>query len=214
MPFGWRVKAPRITTAIVWRRIEMIITPSRQGSHLRSEAFPPCPAESDSACTPNTLRKSPSLRRKRSSSSLQGSHEEPVPVQEELKETLLNHLKLTWRVLALMNRPYTTTLSSLKWTSICKRRITLYKLCQELRRTSSSDSRLQSDSDPVYSVTSSPGQNYTCDPRHWRLSDTVDSSPSTSPQSGARSPPDLNLVEPLQAHPASTLPALTDQLCN
>jgi hypothetical protein len=84
---------------------------------------------------------------------------------------------LTRHVLALTNKHSTMTPSSQRLTDIRKKRAALYRLCRELRRTSSSDSRQPSDSDPGSSETSSTGPNTTYDPKRWRPSGTAVSSP-------------------------------------
>ncbi len=134
-----------------------------------------------------------------------------MPLGEELKETSLKLLKLTRHVLALTNKHSTTTPSSQRLTDTRKKRAALYRLCRELRRTSSSDSGRPSDSDPGSSQTSSTGPNTTYDLKHWRPSDTADSSPISSPQPEDRyTPTPLHLLPP-PAHPPSDLPALASQ---
>jgi hypothetical protein len=197
----------------------VIISPSRHGTHLCSEAFPLHPAESHSARTSSTLKK----RRKRLSSSLSEDSTEPTLVQEKLEEASRKLIQLTRHVLALKNRPSTMTLSSPKWTNIPKKRITLYKLCKELHHTCSSDSRTRSDRDPATSEMSSPEQKDTYDPRHWRPSSTVTSSLSSSPRSEVRSPPAvtptelppaITLTELPPAHQSEVLLALTEVICD
>ncbi len=194
--FGWRVKAPRITAPIVWRRIPTIVT-HRDDSHLRSEGSLPHPGGSASAPTCNTLKKSPNLRRrKRSSSSSQKDKEEQVPLEEELLEAALKLIKLTRGVIALTNRPSTTTCFSPRLTTIRRKRAALYKLCKELHHTNSSDSTRLSDSDPEASAMNSSGQSSICDPKHWRQSCTADSSPASSPWSEGRWSPDPKPADP------------------
>ncbi len=130
---------------------------------------------------------------------------------EELEETSLKLVKLTRRVLALTNKHSTTMPSSQRLTDIWKKRAALYRLCRELRRTSSSDSGRPSDSDPGSSETSSTGPNTTYDPKRWRLSDTADSSPTSSPQPEDRYTPTLLHLLPPPAHPSSDLLALASQ---
>jgi hypothetical protein len=202
--FGWRVKAPRITAPIVWRRIPTIIT-HRDDSHLCSEGSLPHSGGSASAPTCNTLKKSPnSRRRKRSYSSSQKD-------KEELEEAALKLIKLTWRMIALTNRPSTMTCFSPRLTTIQRKRAALYKLCKELRRTNSSDSGRLLDSDPEASSTNSSGQTSICDPKHWRRSGTADSSPASSPRSEGRWSPDPKPADLPRAHLSNALPALANQ---
>jgi hypothetical protein len=128
-----------------------------------------------------------SLRKRRTSSSLSEDSTEAAPVQEELEEASRKLIRLTRCILALKNRPSTTMPSSPKWTNIRKRRIALYKLCRELQRTCSSDSRVRSDSDHASFRTSSSGQSSTFDPRLWRPSVTAGNHPSSLPRSKDRS---------------------------
>jgi hypothetical protein len=207
---GWRVKAPRITAPIVWRRIPTIITPNWGEPHRCSGDLPPHPVESHLTHSWRSSRRNQSPRTRRPSHS--ESPEPPVPLGEELEETSLKLLKLTRRVLALTNRHSTTTPSSIRLTDIRKERAALYRLCRELRRTSSSDSGRPSDSDPGSSRTNSSGPSTTYDPRHWRPSDTAVSSPSSSPRSEDRyTPTPIHLLPPA-AHPSCDLPGLANQL--
>jgi hypothetical protein len=137
-----------------------------------------------------------------------------VPLEGELEEASLKLIKLTRRVLALTNRPSSMTRSYPRLTSIQKKRVALFKLCKELRRTNSSDSGQPSDSDPGSSATNSSGQSITYDPRRWRLSGTADSSPDSSPWSEGRLSPDPEPTDPPPAHPSSALPALANRFHN
>jgi len=101
---------------------------------------------------------------------------------------------------------------SRRLTDIRKRRSALYKLCKELRRSSSSDSGHSSSDGPGSSETNSIGPNDTYDPRRWRLSDTADSSPISSPQPEDRYvPTPLHLLPP-PAHPSNDLQGLASRL--
>ncbi len=140
------------------------------------------------------------------------SPEEPAPLDEELEEASLRLMKLTRRVLALTSRHSSTTRSSRRLIDIQKKRSALYKLCKELHRTSSSDSGHSSSDGRGSSETSSTGRNDTYDPRHWRLSDTADSSPISSPQPEDRyTPMPLHLLPP-PAHAPSDLSGLANRL--
>jgi hypothetical protein len=120
-------------------------------------------------------------------------------------------MKLTRRVLALTNRHSSTTRFSRRLTDIRKRRSALYKLCKELRRSNSSDSGHSLSDGPGSSGTNSTGPNNIYDPRHWRSSDTADSSPISSPQPEDRyTPTPLHLLPP-PAHPPSDLTGLASR---
>jgi hypothetical protein len=110
--FGWRVKAPRITALIVWRRIPTIITPGREDSRCRFGNFPLRPVESHSVPTCSTLRRSPSPRTRKPSFNSQESPEEQVPLEDELEETSMKLIKLTRGILALTNRHFIMARSS------------------------------------------------------------------------------------------------------
>jgi hypothetical protein len=204
---GWRVKAPRITAPIVWRRIPTIVTPNRGepphrfgDSPLRQQQHA-AGLRSAPSCTTSRRRTSPIPEIKKPSRP--ASPEEPAPLEEELEETSLKLLKLTRKVLALTNRRSSTTRSSRRLTDIRKRRSALYKLCKELHRSNSSDSGHSSSDSLGTSGTNSLGPNDIYDPRHWRPSDTADSSPSSSPQPEDRyTPTPLHLLPPSAHQPS------------
>ena len=120
-------------------------------------------------------------------------------------------MKLTRRVLALTNRHSSTTRFSRRLTDIRKRRSALYKLCKELRRSSSSDSGHSSSDGPGSSGTNSIGPNDIYDPRRWGPSDTAESSPISSPQPEDRYVPTPIHLLPPPAHPSSDLPGLANR---
>jgi len=140
------------------------------------------------------------------------SPEESAPLEEELEEASLKLMKLTRKVLALTNRHSSTTRFSRRLTDIRKKRSALYKLCKELRHSSSSDSGHSSADGPVPFGTNLTGPSDTYDPRRWRPSDTADSSPISSPQPEDRYvPTPLHLLLP-PAHQPSDLSGLSSQV--
>jgi hypothetical protein len=120
-------------------------------------------------------------------------------------------MKLTRKVLALTNRRSSTTHFSRRLTDIRKRRSALYKLCKELRRSSSSDSGHSSSDSLGSSGTNSIGPSDIYDPRRWRPSDTAESSPTSSPQPEDRYVPTPIHLLPPPAHPSSDLPGLANR---
>jgi len=215
--FGWRVKAPRITTPLVWRLVPIPVTlqchsqppaPAAQPTPRRLLVSPPHRADpAFSPASPRTQRRPKKVRKALKRENLDET------IHEELEAASQKVIRLTRYILGLQNRLPTTKPSSARLTNIRKKRTELYKLCRTLRRTLSSEAENGSDSGRGSSETNWPGPNQTSGQKLSSSSSSSDASCSGLRPGGRSSPaptPRETSSEPLLVD--RELRSLTEQL--